>query len=423
MSEGYDPLENARYAVEHDPLSQLSESWLERTSDLLREPDPGHVPFVVEELLVDQAIAAIVGSWKVGKTYSLLEIALSVVTGREAFGRYAVPIPGPVVLVLEESGRAAYHRRIDRLSRGYAIAPDAVADLHFAANRGVRLDDPRWQNDLLEAGQKIKPRAFLLDPLARLKGATVDESSQREIGPVLDFMRLLRDESGATVAYVHHRGHQGKQQRGSSDLEGYWESRLSLDKDDSGVRTMTAEHREAESGHSFRFALDFDVDRTNSLRLRALADTVEDKVEDYLREHPDASANDVVDHIGGKRQELLKVVARVRENLEPGGSQIGNHPGTTPSDLPSVGGSPRAPSRGLGTTGEQVADDVVPATGSGPEPPPARMSVPEAHAWECPCGREEPTPGAATPVRTLVSLMVAQCPHCGRTYRPEWRVA
>jgi AAA domain len=363
----YDPLENARYAVENDPWSQPSESWLERTSDLLREPDPGPVPFVVEELLGDPAIAAIVGSWKVGKTYSMLEIALSIVTGRKAFGRYAVPIPGPVVLVLEESGRAAYHRRIDRLSRGYAIEPEALAELHFAANRGVRLNDPRWQDDLLEAGQRLKPRAILLDPLARMKGAEVDESSQREIGPVLDFMRQLRDESGATVAYVHHRGHQGKQQRGSSDLEGYWESRLSLDKDDSGVRTMTAEHREAESGHSFRFVLDFDVDRTNSLRLRALADTLEDKVEEYLGEHPDASANDVVDHFGGKRQELLKVVARVRENLELGGSQIGNHPGTTPSDLHSAGGSPRAPFRGLGTTSEQVQVRLVPESGTSGE--------------------------------------------------------
>jgi len=85
-----------------------------------------------------------------------------------------------------------------------------------------------------------------------------------------------------------------------------------------------------------------------SLRLRALADTLEDNVEDYLREHPEASANDVYDHFGGKRQELLKVVARVRETHARGGSQIGNH---------------------LGTTSEQVPVRLVPESGTTQEPP------------------------------------------------------
>ena len=317
----YDPLQNASDAVAHDPLSQ---SWLERTSDLLLEPDPGPTPFLVDELAVEQAILAMVGSWKVGKTYCMLELGVSIVTGRDAFGRYAIPAAGPVVLVLEESGRAAYHRRIDRLSRGYALKPDALAELHFAANRGVRLNDPAWQNDLLEAGQKIKPRAFLLDPLVRLKGASVDESSQREIGPVLDFMRELRDESGAAVLYAHHTGHHGRQQRGSSDLEGYWESRLTLKKDESG-RSITADHREAESGHTFTFTLDFD-ELTRSLRLRALTDTLEQKVEEYLREHPEASANETFKELGGNRGKVLEAHARVRQKLQSSGTQSGYHP-------------------------------------------------------------------------------------------------
>ena len=40
-----------------------------------------------------------------------------------------------------------------------------------------------------------------------------------------------------------------------------------------------------------------------------------------------------------------------------------------------------------------------------------------AGLWECPCGREEPRPGATTtPVRTLVSLRELWCPFCGRTH-------
>ena len=90
-----------------------------------------------------------------------------------------------------------------------------------------------------------------------LKGATVDESNQREIGPVLDFMRQVRDESGAAVGFVHHTGHgaQGRM-RGSSDLEAYWESKVSIRRDGSTVE-LRAEHREAEAAGPFRFALNF----------------------------------------------------------------------------------------------------------------------------------------------------------------------
>jgi AAA domain len=104
------------------------EPWLERASDLLAEDDPGPTPFLVAELLVGEAIAAIAGRWKSWKTWLEFELVLSIVTGRDAFGRFAVPDPGPVILVLEESGRDALHRRLGALARGNAIAPVDLAD-------------------------------------------------------------------------------------------------------------------------------------------------------------------------------------------------------------------------------------------------------------------------------------------------------
>lgn len=288
--------------------------WLERASDLLAEPDPGPTPFLVEQLIVDQAIAAMVGSWKVAKSYALLELAISVVTGRDAFGAYSIPEPGPVVLVLEESGRAALHRRLDRLRRGYALSERDLHELHFAANRGVRLNDPDWQQRLLEAGAEIQPRAIFLDPIVRMKGA-IDENQQKDWAPVLDFMRTLRDESGAAVVYVNHTGHTGTHQRGSSDLEGYWESRLALTKDDAGVRMVTSEHREAESGHSFRFMLDFD-ETTRSLRMGTVTTDLEALVETYMREHPTASKNAVAKNVNGRRADVLRHYDAVKKRLE-----------------------------------------------------------------------------------------------------------
>lgn len=291
-------------------------SWLTSAGDLLLEPDPGPVPYLVDRLLVDFAVSVMVGTWKAAKTWALIELAISVVTGRLAFEEYEVPAAGPVILVMEESGRAAFHRRLDRLRRGYALVPDELDDLHFAANLGVRLNEASWQNRLLDAAVELRPRVVMLDPLARLKGVTVDESSQREIGPVLEFMRVLRDEAGAGVLYSHHTGHGGTHQRGSSDLEGYWESRLALKKDDDGSRLMTADHREAESGHQFRFRLDFD-ETSRSLRLKIERGDLQALVEAHLLEHPGASKNEVAKAIGGRRTDVLRIYDEVRERAEP----------------------------------------------------------------------------------------------------------
>jgi hypothetical protein len=268
-----------------------------------------------------------------------------------------VPTPGPVLLILEESGRTALHRRLDMLVRGRAIDPDRLVEFYFAANRRVRLDDRRWRDRLLEAAGARPWRLIAFDPLARIKGATVDENVQREIGPVLDFLRDLRDASGSTVGYVQHTGHEGTRQRGSSDLEAYWESKLTLVRNGSG-RTRRADHREAESAGPYVVTFGFDG-TTRTLRLRALEGELEQRVREYLSEHPTASANEVDDNVEGSRKQILALVREYRDrgsgSQEPpdpalfgsdvgGGSHPGAYeaPGTTPADLEPPGGAERA---------------------------------------------------------------------------------
>jgi len=288
-------------------------SWLERASDLLAEPDPGPTPFLVEQLIVDEAVAAIYGPAKAGKTWLLLELACAIASGRPALGSLAIPKPGPVIVVLEESGRAALWRRLDMLLRGNAQHRDTLHDLHVAANRRVRLNDEKWQEALLTAGRDLRPRAIFLDPLVRLKGAAVDENQQKELGAVLDYMRLLRDESGAAVAFVHHTGHEGTRMRGSSDLAGYWESAVTVKKGTEGERTIQAEHREAEASPTIVYRADFDP-TTNSTRLKVVDGSPRERVTAYLADHPDASANEVFEAVGGNRATVLKLVPELRPN-------------------------------------------------------------------------------------------------------------
>ncbi len=268
-------------------------TWLESSADLLREPDPGPTPFLVDRLVVDPSILAIVGPPKVGKTWALLDLAISIATGEPALGHLEVR-QGPVILILEESGRAALHRRLSQLCRGRGVSANRLEHLHFAANQRVRLVHDvtsssleSWPDRIRKAVDSIQPAAVFFDPLARVKGA-VDENSQRELAPALDFMRELRDRGQCTVGFVHHAGHteQGRM-RGTSDLEAYWESKVTITRK-GAVCSIVADHREAEPSDSISYRLDFDPG-TRSLRVEAdrqEANQLREAIYSWLAENP-----------------------------------------------------------------------------------------------------------------------------------------
>jgi len=299
---------------------------LESLADLLREPDPGPTPMLVESFLAANAIATIIGPYKSWKTWLALEIATAVATGRPAFGELAVQ-SGPVVLVLEESSRAALHRRMDMLRRGWAQEVDDFEHVHFAANQRVRLDNAACCKWLLGEVEQIRPVLTVAEPLARLKGLDVDENDQRQIGRVLAYFAELRDASGGAVLFAHHVGHNGGHARGSSDIEAGWESKLNIDRRD-GKRYIRAEHREAEPADEVGLRLDFDeqtrsvrllLDRPNIDKGEASNNNGASSLSPEIREQikrlvvADVSANNIVKTVDARREDVLDLVRELRK--------------------------------------------------------------------------------------------------------------
>lgn len=305
-----DDLERALAAVAPDPDA----SWLLQADELLRGETPGPTPFLVEELLVDGAIGAIQGAPKAGKTWLVLELALAIVSGRAALGAFEVAEPGPVIVVLEESGHAALHRRLDSLARGRGMSPESLAGLHVAPNLRVRLDDSRWRERLLAAAAELRPRAIFLDPLVRLKGASVDENSQQEMASVLDFLRDLRDACEGAVVFTHHTGYEGGHLRGTSDLEGYWESKVSVERDEHGLSTLRAEHREADAGVRRDYRVVFDA-ATGTARLELVQEAARverdlaAEIGAYLRQHAAAPTSEITREIKARPDSVASTLA------------------------------------------------------------------------------------------------------------------
>lgn len=307
----YDPYSHIEFAPGM-PTVDPAPAWLEDAATLLGEDDPGPTPYLIDRLIVAGGIAMIVGPAKARKTWTLLELAVSVVTGRPAFGEFIVPDPGPVIVVLEESGRAALHRRLSALARGRAIVREELDGLWFAANRGVRLDDREWQQRLVDRAVDIGPRAVFLDPLVRMKHGGRSENDQTDMAVVLDYMRYLREHTEAAVVFAHHTGHTGEHARGTSDIEGYWESRLKVAPDKAKALTrVDAAHREDEEPPAFRFRFAWD-NATRSARMELDAMDAEqllrERIRDYYATNPGASANEIHKAIGGRRKDVLDLV-------------------------------------------------------------------------------------------------------------------
>jgi hypothetical protein len=275
---------------------------------------------------------AAVGRWKTTKSYGMLDICISIATGLPAFGALAVPEPGAVVFVNEESGEAALWRRLDALCRGRAIDPESV--------RG---------------------RLFV----ARMKAAALNESAQNEIAVAIEFMRRLRDETGAALLFVHHTGHTGEHMRGSSDLETAWETRLRWKREGQSPEiTLASEHREAEAAAPFTYRIAWDG-LTRSMRFEAVEDPFAEWTRTYLIANAEASANEVYRAAENRNDRPRKqVVLELVKTLREGGSEVGNHPGTTPSGQKAGCGSPGAPFRAPGTTPTDLLAEAVPDTGT-----------------------------------------------------------
>jgi hypothetical protein len=294
--------------------------WLIDGADLLSEPDPGPTPWLVQDLIVDKAIIAAVGRWKTTKSYGLLDLCISIATGEPAFGHLEIPNPGPVIFVNEESGRAALWRRLDALCRGRGIRPERLrGQLLIAANARIKLDEPQWQTDLIELGQRLQPRLYVFDPLARMKAPAREENDQGDMAVLIEYIRLLRDETKAAVSFVHHTGHAGEHMRGTSDLESAWETRIRWKRDgQSPLVTLEAEHREAEAPEPITYRIAWDVPTRSMLFRHEPKDgdnlpPLDQRVTEWLTSNPNQKAEDIAKGLQIRISDIRNTLKRLEQ--------------------------------------------------------------------------------------------------------------
>ena len=229
--------------------------------------------WLVEQLWGESSVGVIGGAPKCSKTWLGLDLALSVATGTECLGKYAVTRTGPVLVYLAEDALPVVRERVQGMARHRGLDLAGV-EIHVITAPTLRLDRGPHRERLFETARRIRPRLLLLDPLVRLHG--IDENNATEVAQLLAYFRSLQRELDLSVVLVHHTRKNaaggvaaGQGLRGSSDLHAFGDSNLYLRRSRERL-VLSGEHRAAAAPPAVY--LELSVTNADTTHLRVVAE-------------------------------------------------------------------------------------------------------------------------------------------------------
>lgn len=304
-------------------------------ADMLDFPEP---PMLVDDLLIANTLSVLVSKPGVGKSFVALDLALSIAAGLDSFLGLPLRAQGPVLYVIAEGG-GRFKRRLKAWKQYRRITrPIPFHWTHGAIN----LLDVGGVGRLIAEIQRIRPKLVVIDTLSRcLVG--VDENSQAEMSAAVEALDRIRTATeDLTVLALHHLNATGSRERGSSVLNGALDTHLRLRRvgDDEGkrkklptpvssthIRLITHKQKDLDEGRFITLEktivlLDGELEPSGKPATsvvwvrgdRPLAD----RVREYVRAHPDATKNEVVANVEGRRADILQVL---KEGSSEGSAQ------------------------------------------------------------------------------------------------------
>ena len=132
-------------------------------------------PWLIERLWSAGAVGIVSGPPKALKTWTALEMAISVASGVPCLATFPVPRSGTVLLYAAEEPLPALHARLQALAQNHQRQLDDI-DVRVIAVDSLRLDRPKDREKLTATVEFHRPMLLILDPLIRLHGLDENQS-------------------------------------------------------------------------------------------------------------------------------------------------------------------------------------------------------------------------------------------------------
>jgi hypothetical protein len=185
---------------------------------------------VITDLLFRDTLARIYGASGTFKSFTTLDFAGCVGTGKDWHGR-ATRQGGVIYLVAE--GIRGIRKRVRAWEQHHQLKMTGVRFLP----RPVQAMDPEWLV-LIALCEKLQPALIIIDTQARVT-VGIEENSNTEMGRVVHRMEQLRTATEACVLLVHHTGHDGDRSRGATAVKGALQTELGITRKGKGLHEST----------------------------------------------------------------------------------------------------------------------------------------------------------------------------------------
>jgi len=173
-------------------------------ADILAEPDPGPMDWLIPGLLPVSDRLLITAEEGMGKSTLLRQMSLSYVLGVQPFDPTGTFQPGRALLIDAEVSRRQLVTALRRM-HGFAVRHSNAGDpanlVVESRQGGIDLCDPADQGWLMRLVRSHRPQLLCLGPLYRMVGGDINDEAavrcwQRVLEPLL--------EEGVSIVMEHH---------------------------------------------------------------------------------------------------------------------------------------------------------------------------------------------------------------------------
>jgi hypothetical protein len=216
-----------------EQLPQQSGGLLLHPADVV-EADVLHSDYLIKHLLERGTNAMLFGTWNVGKTFVVLDMAASIACGLDWFGCKVRPAR---VLYLGYEGLRAIKKRMIALRQKYPALLNKETPFRWGALRNPIAGEPgAGKAEVKRAIEEFvklhggPPDLVIIDPLQNALGG--DDSDPVLVAKFNERMAAMRMQYGFALLRVHHTGHNSDERaRGHSSIPADVDTNIRVDAD------------------------------------------------------------------------------------------------------------------------------------------------------------------------------------------------
>ena len=221
---------------------------------------PADIDWLVEPIIPRGTAGILAGPSGVGKTWLLLDLALSVASGTPFLDKFHTN-QGKVLIVDEENAELLLRIRLKKMLAPRGLNPEDL-EIHFLVGKSVNFSPDRSGKPIPELDQftasmkSLRPAMVIFDSLTRVHRA--NENSANEMAAVFANVKHLIDTTGAACLFSHHfnksgfgSSKSGERIRGSSDIRAFCDYTLLVDATKEGTAIHHDKSRWSENIPSF----------------------------------------------------------------------------------------------------------------------------------------------------------------------------